>query len=133
VPRSTRLSTLKVNPEYPPRVRVEWLIASSRVVLAGGALLAVAISPFDPGDDWRLAVEQEMVDHLSRLGRWHWSNAARHMLGLWHGRPGARRWRQVWCDHRLKALAVAEVQQLATRARLKGAESRHDAQLVHDQ
>jgi len=87
----------------------------------------------DPGDDWRLAVEQEMVDHLSRLGRWHWSNAARHMLGLWHGRPGARRWRQVWCDHRLKALAVAEVQQLATRARLKGAESRHDAQLVHDQ
>lgn len=41
--------------EYPPRVRVEWLIASSRSVLAGGALLAVAISPFAPGDDWRLA------------------------------------------------------------------------------
>jgi signal transduction histidine kinase len=55
VPRSTRLSTLKVNPEYPPRVRVEWLIASSRVVLAGGALLAAAVSPFAPGDDWRLA------------------------------------------------------------------------------
>ena len=54
-PRSTRLSTLKVHPEYPPRVRVEWLIASSRVVLASGALLAVAISPFGPGDDWRLA------------------------------------------------------------------------------
>jgi signal transduction histidine kinase len=53
--RSTRLSTLKVNPEYPPRVRVEWLIASSRVVLAGGALLAVAIGPFASGDDWRLA------------------------------------------------------------------------------
>ncbi len=42
-------------PEYPPQVRIEWLIASSRVVLAGGALLAVAISPFDPGNDWRLA------------------------------------------------------------------------------
>ena len=54
-PRSTRLSTLKVYPEYPPRLRIEWLIASSRVVLAGGALLAVAISPFGPGDDWRLA------------------------------------------------------------------------------
>ena len=54
-PRSTRLSTLKVYPEYPPRVRIEWLIASSRVVLAGGALLAVAISPFGPGDDRRLA------------------------------------------------------------------------------
>jgi signal transduction histidine kinase len=43
-----------VYPEYPPRLRIEWLIASSRVVLAGGALLAVAISPFGPGDDWRL-------------------------------------------------------------------------------
>ncbi len=52
---STRLSTLKVYPEYPPRVRIEWLIASSRVVLAGGALLAVAIGPFGSGDDWRLA------------------------------------------------------------------------------
>jgi signal transduction histidine kinase len=46
---------VKVYPEYPPRVRIEWLIASSRVVLAGGGLLAVAISPFGPGDDWRLA------------------------------------------------------------------------------
>jgi len=53
--RSTRRPTLKVYPEYPPRVRVEWLIASSRVVLACGALLAVAISPFASGDDWRLA------------------------------------------------------------------------------
>jgi signal transduction histidine kinase len=55
-PLSTRLSTLKVYPEYPPRVRIEWLIAGSRVVLAGGALLAVAISPFGSGDDWRLAL-----------------------------------------------------------------------------
>jgi signal transduction histidine kinase len=43
-------------PEYPPRVRVEWLIATSRAVLAGGALLAAAISPFAHGDDWRLAL-----------------------------------------------------------------------------
>ncbi|MFO7692265.1 MAG: sensor histidine kinase [Vicinamibacterales bacterium] len=49
------LATLKVYPDYPPRVRIEWLIANSRVVIAGGALLAVAISPFAPGDDWRLA------------------------------------------------------------------------------
>jgi signal transduction histidine kinase len=47
---------VKVNPEYPPRVRVEWLIASNRVVLAGGALLATAIGPFASGDDWRLAL-----------------------------------------------------------------------------
>jgi signal transduction histidine kinase len=37
-------------PDYPPRVRVEWLIATTRVVLAGGALLATAIRPFTPGD-----------------------------------------------------------------------------------
>jgi signal transduction histidine kinase len=54
-PRSTHLATLKVHPDYPPRVRIEWVIASSRVVIAGGALLAVAISPFAPGGDWRLA------------------------------------------------------------------------------
>ena len=34
-----------------------------------------------------------------------WAHAARHMLGLWNGQPGARRWRQVWCDHRLKSRA----------------------------
>ena len=42
-------------PEYPPRVRLEWLIASSRIVLAGGALLAVAVSPSDPLNNWSLA------------------------------------------------------------------------------
>ncbi len=52
--RSTRLSTLKVYPDYPPRVRIEWVIATSRVVLAGGALLAVVISPFGSTADWRL-------------------------------------------------------------------------------
>jgi signal transduction histidine kinase len=52
---STSLPALNVYPEYPPRVRIEWLIASSRVVLAVGALLAAAVSPFAPGDDWRLA------------------------------------------------------------------------------
>lgn len=36
-----------VHPEYPPRVRIEWLIASARVVLAGGAMLAVAIDPLE--------------------------------------------------------------------------------------
>jgi hypothetical protein len=31
--------------EYPPRVRVEWLMAGTRVALAGGALLATVIDP----------------------------------------------------------------------------------------
>ena len=35
-----RPPTLNLVPEYPPRVRVEWLIAISRIVLAAGALLA---------------------------------------------------------------------------------------------
>src|SRR5947207_1996407 len=30
---------------HPPRVRVEWLIAGVRVVLAAGALLAIAFDP----------------------------------------------------------------------------------------
>jgi signal transduction histidine kinase len=46
----TRTAPLAWVPEYPPRVRVEWLIAISRVLLAAGALLAVAIRPADsPG------------------------------------------------------------------------------------
>jgi tRNA-dihydrouridine synthase A len=45
-----------------------------------------------------------------------WSHAARHMLGLHNGLPGARRWRQVWSDHRLKAESPAAVSALARRA-----------------
>jgi tRNA-dihydrouridine synthase A len=39
------------------------------------------------------------------------------MLGLWNGTPGARRWRQVWSDHRLKNEPVARVAALAQAAR----------------
>jgi tRNA-dihydrouridine synthase A len=35
------------------------------------------------------------------------------MLGLRHGLPGARRWRQVWSDNKLKDLKPREVQALA--------------------
>ena len=42
-----------------------------------------------------------------------WSRVARHMLGLRHGQPGSRKWRQVWSDHRLKARPAAEVMALA--------------------
>lgn len=45
-----------------------------------------------------------------------WSHAARHMLGLHNGLPGARRWRQVWSDHRLKAETPAAVSALARQA-----------------
>lgn len=62
------------------------------------------------------AVEARMVsymqDQLTRYGV-PWPSIARHMLGLRHGLPGARRWRQVWSDHQLKATAPAQVMVLA--------------------
>ena len=69
----------------------------------------------------REAVEQAMVDYMmlqhSRQGV-TWPQIARHMLGLWNGTPGARRWRQVWSDHRLREVAPLEVWRRAQAARL---------------
>jgi len=42
-----------------------------------------------------------------------WPSVIRHILGLYNGLPGARRWRQVWSDHQLKALRPSEVMALA--------------------
>ncbi|HAU58000.1 MAG TPA: tRNA dihydrouridine(20/20a) synthase DusA [Comamonadaceae bacterium] len=64
----------------------------------------------------REAVEAAMVDYMAReaaLHGTHWYAIARHMLGLRHGLPGARRWRQVWSDHRLKDRPPHEVMALA--------------------
>ena len=71
-------------------------------------------------DDWRLALEQHMLAYIERELALHgtpWTHIQRHMLGLWNGQPGARRWRQVWSDHRLKALPVREVAVQAHAAR----------------
>ena len=67
----------------------------------------------------RQAVEDGFVAYMATRAAagQPWAPAARHMLGLWNGSPGARRWRQVWSDHRLKAEAPAAVQALATAAR----------------
>ncbi len=70
----------------------------------------------------REQVEARWLDYLDRVqasGR-SWAHAMRHALGLWNGTPGARRWRQVWSDHRLKTLAPREVAAQATAARLSG-------------
>jgi tRNA-dihydrouridine synthase A len=66
------------------------------------------------------AVEQAFVAYLSRLHAQGqpWPLAARHMLGLRNGQPGARRWRQVWSDHRRKADPPGAVHAAATAARL---------------
>jgi tRNA-dihydrouridine synthase A len=70
----------------------------------------------------RETVEAAMVDYMEAQLRHGvpWQRIARHMLGLWNGTPGARRWRQVWSDHRLKQHAPADVAALAARARLHG-------------
>ncbi|GKS95639.1 tRNA dihydrouridine(20/20a) synthase DusA [Acidovorax sp. SUPP2825] len=73
----------------------------------------------------REGVEAAMVDYMAReaaLHGTHWYSIARHMLGLRHGLPGARRWRQVWSDHRLKGLPAHEVMALA-QAPQRGAPS----------
>jgi tRNA-dihydrouridine synthase A len=69
-----------------------------------------------PGALTREAVEQQMADYMARESDRHgtpWSAIARHMLGLRNGLPGARRWRQVWSDHRLKDLHPRDVMALA--------------------
>jgi tRNA-dihydrouridine synthase A len=64
----------------------------------------------------REQVEEQMCDYMAAETAAHgtpWSAIARHMLGLRHGLPGARKWRQVWSDHRLKTLHPRDVMALA--------------------
>jgi tRNA-dihydrouridine synthase A len=64
----------------------------------------------------RESVEQHMVDYMQCQQAENgtpWPAIARHMLGLRHGLPCARRWRQVWSDHKLKHLPPQEVMQIA--------------------
>jgi tRNA-dihydrouridine synthase A len=66
----------------------------------------------------REMVEEQMVTYMEREAAEHgtsWYSVARHMLGLRHGLPGARKWRQVWSDHRLKALPAREVWKMAVQ------------------
>jgi tRNA-dihydrouridine synthase A len=69
-----------------------------------------------PSAATRESVEAQMADYMAREFTEHgtpWPTIARHMLGLRHGLPGARRWRQVWSDHKLKGLHPREVMALA--------------------
>ncbi len=64
----------------------------------------------------REEAEEAMVAYMEREAAehgTHWYAIARHMLGLRNGLPGARRWRQVWSDHRLKQLPAREVMAIA--------------------
>ncbi len=75
----------------------------------------------------REQVEAQMVDYMVREAAERgtpWRAIARHMLGLRNGLPGARRWRQVWSDHRLHDCPPSVVMQKAHEA------SRHLAPLA---
>jgi tRNA-dihydrouridine synthase A len=63
-------------------------------------------------------VEMHMVGYMQSQAERGvpWYAIARHMLGLRHGQPGARKWRQVWSNHQLKHLPVSEVATLAANA-----------------
>ena len=68
-----------------------------------------------PVEREREQVEAQMVGYMERVvaSGEPWSHVSRHLIGLRNGLPGARRWRQVWSDHRLKLQAPAEVSRLA--------------------
>lgn len=59
----------------------------------------------------REEVEQLMVSYCKANvdERCPWPYIMRHMLGLRHGQPNARAWRQLWSDHRNKLLNVEDV------------------------
>jgi tRNA-dihydrouridine synthase A len=69
-----------------------------------------------PSGATRESIEVQMTDYMASVAKQHgtpWSSVARHMLGLRNGLPGARRWRQVWSDHKLKDLHPRDVMALA--------------------
>ena len=81
----------------------------------------------------RDAIESQMVAYMAREMQLHgtpWSAIARHMLGLRHGQPGSRRWRQVWSDHRLKHEHPARVMAVA-RTEIAPEALEPGGQLVH--
>jgi tRNA-dihydrouridine synthase A len=81
--------------------------------------------------DSREAVEAALVAYMTREAASRgtpWSGIARHMMGLYNGQPGARRWRQVWSDHRLKHLAPHDVHARATAARRAVRDTRLEVQ-----
>jgi tRNA-dihydrouridine synthase A len=69
-----------------------------------------------PREITRETVEIAMADYMAREKKLHgtpWTNIARHMLGLRNGLPGARKWRQVWSDHKLRDSEPHDVMALA--------------------
>ncbi|MFM7530897.1 MAG: tRNA-dihydrouridine synthase, partial [Rubrivivax sp.] len=94
----------------------------------GTAALPEAAGPDRALD--RDEVEEALVAYMVReqaLRGTPWPQVARHMLGLRNGQPGARRWRKVWSDHRLRDRPPQEVARLARAARLGTVEAAEPA------
>ena len=73
----------------------------------------------------REGIEEAMVAYMERAFKEDgcpWYAIARHMLGLYHGQRGARLWRQVWSNHKLKPLPPQAVLFIAREALRLGAE-----------
>ncbi len=73
----------------------------------------------------REGIEEAMVAYMERAFNEDgcpWYAIARHMLGLYHGQRGARLWRQVWSNHKLKPLPPKEVLLIAREALRMGAD-----------
>lgn len=86
-----------------------WLMAEWDVRFWGQAERALS----------RDEVEDAMCDYMAQEQAKHgtpWYSMARHILGLRHGQPGARRWRQVWSDPSLRHLTAHQVSAKAREA-----------------
>ncbi len=72
----------------------------------------------DTPDLDRDEIEAAMVRYMEAVAARGepWTHVSRHMLGLRNGTPGARRWRQVWSDHRLHGQSPSEVSRRARAA-----------------
>jgi tRNA-dihydrouridine synthase A len=81
----------------------------------------------------REEIEQAMVDYMLRTHAQDgasWYAVARHMLGLRHGLRGARRWRQVWSDHKLKSMDPRQVWAIANEDVASGRNDEPVAEVV---
>ena len=101
-----------------------WLASWDAAFFEGGRAEPIPARPEPVEALTRERVEEQMCDYMTREAAEHgtpWPTIARHMLGLRHGLPGARHWRQVWSDHKLKDLPARDVMAQAHGAVLASA------------
>ena len=61
-------------------------------ILGGADVLCGDVPPFAAPAEVAVAMRPMIVDHIAKGGRLH--QFTRHMLGLFHGQPGARAWKR---------------------------------------